>query len=282
MKATPIVALLALLAGCSSSATEPTGTVSEALDTPQHVFPDRASARPTSSAGGLLIDHGGRVLPASNVYAVWWGNPAAFPSDAQAGIDSLFQGLTGTSFLGIGTQYMRAAAPPTVSFAGNLTDASTPPNRSPSTNTITNAACRAINANGLVADPTAIYFVFTSNFPSGHVNYCAWHSDGTCNGVTIQVAYMPNVAGINGCNPLQVANLGCNSYSEGTVALANVTSHEFMEAITDADINAWYDNGGSEIGDKCAWKFSSCVNLTSGQWQLQEEWSNAASGCVQQ
>jgi hypothetical protein len=55
-----------------------------------------------------------------------------------------------------------------------------------------------------------------------------------------------------------------------------------MEAITDPDLNAWLDGSGSEIGDKCAWKFSSCVTLTTGSWQLQQEWSNATTGCVQQ
>jgi hypothetical protein len=91
---------------------------------------------------------------------------------------------------------------------------------------------------------------------------------------------MPNTTGVGGCDPGNLYN--CNTYSQGTRCLANVTSHEYMEAITDADISAWYDSSGSEIGDKCAWQFSSCVPLSTGSWQLQQEWSNSASGCVQQ
>lgn len=283
MKRFVIVALSALAVACSAAPGEPVGTTSEDLqadDVPQHVLPNQAARK--SSTSNLLVDHGGRVLPASNVYAIWWGNQASFPTDAKAGIDSLFEGLTSTSFLAIAQQYVRGAAPVTVTFKGNLTDTSSnPPSNSPRTSTIANEACRAIRNNGLTPDPTAIYFVFTSNMP--HENsYCAWHSYGYCGGVAIQVAYMPNVAGVAGCDLYDVANLGCNSYSEGTAALANVTSHEFMEAVTDADISAWYDGSGSEIGDKCAWQFASCVNLTSGPWQLQEEWSNATAGCVQQ
>ena len=283
MKLSLATTLVALVAGCSAAPGEPVGTTSEAVQAdefPQHVFHGQAEARSTSST--QLVDHGGNVLPTSNVYAIWWGNPSGFPSDAKSGIDSMFEGLTGTSFLGIASQYMRGAASTTVTFQGNLTDTSSnPPNSAPRTSTIASEACKVIKNNHLVPDPSAIYFVFTSNMP--HENsYCAWHSYGTCNGVTIQIAYMPNVAGVQGCNPLQVANLGCNSYSEGTVALANVTSHEFMEAVTDPDLNAWYDGSGSEIGDKCAWQFQSCVNLSSGPWQLQKEWSNAATGCVQQ
>ena len=91
---------------------------------------------------------------------------------------------------------------------------------------------------------------------------------------------MPNTTGVAGCDPGNLYN--CNGYSQGTRSIANVTSHEYMEAITDANASAWYDSGGSEIGDKCAWQFSSCVNLSTGNWQLQKEWSNAITGCAQQ
>jgi hypothetical protein len=233
----------------------------------------------TSTSGGNLIDHGGKTLPTSNTYAIWWGSPTAWASDVQSGLDSMFEGLNGTTFLGISNQYMRGSTS-TSAFHTNWTDTSAPPNHSPSTSTIVGEACKVLTANGQTPDATGIYFVYTSNFP--HANFCAWHSHGTCNGVDIQVAYMPNTTGVSGCNPLGVANLSCNGLSEGAQSLANVTSHEFMETITDADISAWYDSSGSEIGDKCAWKFSGCVSLSTGSWQLQEEWSNAVSGCVQQ
>jgi hypothetical protein len=277
-----------LVAGCLADADNDVATAQEddvAADIPSaHVHWQRGQA-PQQQAGSTsnLIDHGGRVLPVSNTYAIWWGTQSSFPSDAQSGIDTLFQGLNGTSFLAVANQYMRGSTA-TTSFHTNLVDTSAPPSRGPSTTTIASEACKVIQANGLTPDPNAIYFVFTSNFPGGHVNYCAWHSYGTCNGTTIQVAYMPNVTGMAGCDPGNTYN--CNSYSQGTRALANVTSHEYMEAITDADpgssTGAWTDSSGSEIGDKCAWQFSSCVSLNNSKWQLQEEWSNSASGCVQQ
>jgi hypothetical protein len=119
----------------------------------------------------------------------------------------------------------------------------------------------------------------TSNFP-GHVNYCAWHGSGTCNETTIQVSFQPNTTGIAGCDPGNLYN--CNSYSQGTRSRAKVVSHEYIEAITDPNLNAWYDSSESEIGDKCGWTFNACVYLTNGRWQLQQEWSNAVSGCQQQ
>jgi hypothetical protein len=67
------------------------------------------------------------------------------------------------------------------------------------------------------------------------------------------------------------------------VASADSVAHEFMEAVTDPQITAWYDKRGAEIGDKCNFVYNSCVNLANGTaWQIQSEWSNAISGCQQQ
>jgi hypothetical protein len=283
------IAFLFSLAGCSAAG--PTGgSVPEPVEDLGLAFTAGGSDpeakiqwqrdQQHASSSGPLIDHGGRVLPVSSIYAIWWGNQGAFPSDAKSGIGALFGGLAGTAFLGITKQYMRGGSS-TTSFVTDWADTSAPPSHAPQTSTIGSEVCRQIVANGAQPDPNAVYFVFTSNFPNA--KYCAWHGYSTCNGATIQIAYMPNSTGVAGCDP---GNLySCNSYSQGTRSLANGTSHEFMEAVTDPDLSAWYDSSGSEIGDKCAWRFSSCVNLTGHSWQLQEEWSNAAGAagaCVQQ
>ncbi len=280
MKTPRFSVVLALLAGCGGG----TGTGdllrdSQELDSdaPRHIQWQREFAH-RQGGGGNLIDHGGPVLVADTTYAIWWGPASGWASDTQSGIDALFNGFNGTSFLGIDNQYMRGGTA-TSSFVRNFFDSSSPPSRSPSVATLASEACSVLNANGVAPSSSAIYFIYTSNFPS-HVNFCAFHTFGTCNGVTIQFAYMPNTTGIAGCDPGDL--FSCNTFSQGTRSLANVTSHEYMEAITDPDLNAWFDSAGQEIGDKCAWQFQSCVNLTNGSWQLQKEWSNAVSGCVQQ
>lgn len=247
-------------------------------DSPDHL---PGHARGHGGSGGNLIDHGGRILPASKIYYIWWGNLSAWPADALAGLPSLASGLNGSGFLNdIFPQYMRGQSAST-SFVTSLYDSSTPPSRGPSTSTIVNEACSVIGKDGRPPDPTAVYVVLTPNFPK--INYCAYHTFGTCNGQTIQVAYVPNTTGVSGCNPSLFA---CNQYSAGTQSIANVLSHEFSESITDANASAWYDSSGNEIGDKCNFQFQACVKLTTGNWQLQTEWSNAANGgrgaCVQQ
>ena len=59
-------------------------------------------------------------------------------------------------------------------------------------------------------------------------------------------------------------------------AIANVTSHELSEAITDPRGSGWYDSGGAEDGDKCAWTFTSLEKVGGQTWKLQQEWSNNA------
>jgi hypothetical protein len=240
---------------------------------------DPAKGGPKTSQPKNLIDHGGPVRAASHVYFIWWGPPASFPSDAMNGLTSIAQNMNGTSYLGITQQYMRNV-PVSTAFANQASDFSAPPTRSPSTSAIVNEACKVITENKWTPDPTALYTVVTSNFPK-NVNYCAWHSHGNCNGTDISVAYLPNASGVAGCDPGN--QLHCNdTVSQGTRSMADSYAHEFAETITDPDLNAWYDSGGNEIGDKCDFMYSACVSLGTNKWQLQQLWSNAASACVQQ
>jgi hypothetical protein len=184
---------------------------------------------------------------------------------------AFFGGLNGSAYANTASQYMRQH-PLSITLSGTKSDPSNPPKR---VNTGTLGA--EVARQFATVDPLGIYFVFTSNFPSGG-NFCAWQGATSVGGTPIAVAYMPNTTNVAGCNPQNLYGL---SGSEGLRSLANVTAHEFMEAITDPLISAWYDSSGSEIGDKCAWKFAAPVSLGGSSWQLQEEWSNAVSGCVQ-
>jgi hypothetical protein len=266
-----------LVAGCGAP-----GELSESEQAVNENGPADAHVRmgkgQQKASGGNLVDHGGKVLSVSHTYAIWWGDPTAFPADSSE-LTTLLGALNGSNYLAISNQYLRGGSASSA-FVASYSDTSAPPRRGPQTSTIVSEACSVINANGLTADPNALYAVFTSNYP--RVNYCAWHSHGTCNGVDIQVAYLPSGTGVAGCDPFASnINLGCNSFSQYTRSVADSLVHEFMETVTDADISAWYDNGGSEIGDKCAFKYASCVSLGGSNWQIQEEWSNQVNGCAQ-
>ena len=228
------------------------------------------------ASGGNLIDHGGPVLLSSVTHAIYWGPAADFPPDLASGMDTLLSGFNGSAYLGIAQQYMRTSLGVSSSYAGAVSDTGAPPRHSPSTSTLAAEVCKLFPT----PDPDALYIVFTSNAPKA--NFCAWHNKATCNGVTFQVAYVPNQALIAGCSPYTVKNLGCNSLSVGTVASADSVAHEFMESFTDPHIDAWYDQQGAEIADKCNFNYQACVKLANGSyWQIQSEWSNAGGGCQQ-
>ena len=240
--------------------------------------PHSRPVKGSSSTPSPLVDHGGKILTVSNTYAIWWGPTSQFPSDARTGMEQLLGGFGGSSYLAVAKQYMRGSTANSA-FVRSLLDGSAPPAHSPSTATIANEVAKVLSANGITPDPSAIYFVYTSNFP--HANFCAWHSAATIGAATVQIAYMPNTAGVAGCDPGDLYN--ANSYSEGTRSIADSTAHEFMESTTDpVPISGWADKNGQEIGDKCNFVYSAPVKLANNSvWQLQEEWSNATAGCVQ-
>lgn len=232
--------------------------------------------RKTSGTNEDLTDHGGPILDGPVAYTIYWGDQSQFPADLQRALTEFFQGLGGSGYVNILTQYL-----PTVvdtSLGASAVDTSAPPSqdRGPSVSTIVGEACKVIDAGALPLDSSAIYFVATSTFPSKE-SYCAWHSYGKCGGVTIPVVYLPNLADTSGCR----ASTSENPFSVPAQSMANAAAHETAESITDPQSSAWYDSSGYEVADKCAWRFTSPVALNGVSWELQELWSNSAGGCVQ-
>jgi hypothetical protein len=216
-----------LVASCGTAA-DPAGSVADDLSIgSSHV---RQQAKGTA-AGGPLLDHGGDVLAQSNTYAIFWGPRASFPADEVAGVKAVLGGLGGSAYLGIADQYMRPPTPTsttsyvaTSAYQGEQYLSSAPPSHAPKASDLGRQVCALYGT----PDPDGIYFFFTTNYPA--VKYCAWHDKATCNGVTFQVAYMPNMSGVSGCSPFSVANLGCNGYSEATQSLLDGLAHEAAPA----------------------------------------------------
>ena len=70
--------------------------------------------------------------------------------------------------------------------------------------------------------------------------------------------------------------------------MANVIAHETEEAISDPDLNAWFDSAGNENADKCNFRFGTTsiaangahFNQTLGtlNFLLQMNWENSRGG----
>jgi hypothetical protein len=258
------------------------GDVFLSADAPQIVYYKKEfnDSKPHSVSGnaGSSVDmtlHGGNILQAATAYSIFWGS---YGTDIQSGMTAFFNGFSGSSIANASKEYNgvnNVFVSGNTSYGGAYTDSSSPPRKALSTSSAVTEAC---NMSGNNPDPNGVYFIFTST-GAGHVSYCAWHSWGTCsNGKPVQVAYMPNIAGQAGCDPgAPYGTINGTAESQGLAALANVTSHEFSEAITDPRGTGWFDSSNGENGDKCAWSFHNNVNFSNNStWKLQMEWSNYA------
>ncbi|MEO6859441.1 MAG: hypothetical protein ABI323_12795 [Solirubrobacteraceae bacterium] len=148
---------------------------------------------------------------------------------------------------------------------------------------------KVVAAKGWPKGMNMMYFVYfppnvttctdvTSTECSGTV-YCAYHSSLGSGTSTLLYANMP-YDGVSGCESGEAPNGDTAADSE-----LNVSSHENIEAITDPLGTAWYDLSGQEIGDKCNFTFGAPLGgapgaqyneqISSGNYYLQEEWSNA-------
>jgi len=237
-------------------------------------------AKPGGGGGGgstLLVLHNGNVLTTSKVAAIFWGanwNNASFAGDVISGLDQFYAGWSGSNYNAINTEFYGNNGQITnvSSYLGHSIDATTPPSKALS---VSQAVAEVCSMTGNNPDPNAMYAIYTQNYPSGRLNYCAWHSYGTCSGgKAVQVAYFPNVSGQAGCDPADTYGTG---HSQALAALANVSGHELAETITDPRNGGWYDASGAENADKCAWSFNGPVTLKNGSiWKIQMNWSNAA------
>jgi hypothetical protein len=262
-----MVSMLVILGGCGGDSV---------TDFAQGVQLKREFISTQRLSNVLMTSHRGNVLHSNKTAAIFWGSQwttASFAGDKIVGMESFFSGFNQSRYASTGNEYYDASGHVTASSThlGYVIDTTSTPTQALSASSATNEVCK-ITANN--PDPSTVYFIYTST-SAGNVNYCAWHTWGNCsNGKQLQVAYVPNISNIAGCDPPDTSS----GHSQGLSAMANVTAHELMETITDPRGNSWYDYAGNEIGDKCAWSFPPVLSkLSNGSvWKLQMEWSNAA------
>lgn len=221
-----------------------------------------------------LTYHGGPVMHGTVVKAIFWGpswSDATFVGDKISGLNSFYSGVGGSKYAGTNGEYTDGAGKvgTGVTNQGYAIDTSTAAKNGSRTSTILAEVCKVIGNNVV---ENGYYPVYIDN-PRGHAGYCAWHSDGTCNGKTIKFGFFFDLDGDSGCDP----NDTSSGHSAGLAALANVSGHELSEMMTDPQLNAWYDSSGAENSDKCAWTFGkTLVSLGGSSWKIQGNWSNAA------
>ena len=233
--------------------------------------------------------HGGPVMRTTkNVYFIWYGT---WSTTAKTILTTLAQSLGGSPYFNINTTYTDGAGTAltnSVTFAGSTTD-NYSLGRSLSDSAIRSVVSSAISSGRLPRDANGVYFVLTASdvtATSGFcTRYCGWHTHATISGSDIKYAFVGNAARcITSC---AAQSTGPNG-DAGADGSASILAHELEEAVTDPDLNAWFDTSGAENADKCAWTFGTTstasngakFNMTLGgrNYLIQQNWVNASGG----
>jgi hypothetical protein len=288
------LAPLALLVGCAGGTITPGGG-GAAGDVPgqPHLMLTRAQSRGAETQrGGMTVTpdavpaaakltyRGGPIMANVNVNPIYWGNGVQFSGGGSQSLNAFYAAViqspyydwlneynTPTQTLGEGT--FNKSFNYTNGATGSITDSQ-----------ISSALGQLID-NGSVAKPTAntyypIHFapgisITMSDGSASCQVFCAYHNSFTHNGVKVYYGVMPDQGGscAGGCG-------GDPSLFNNTTS---VSSHELVEATTDADVGnndlAWYDDANGEIGDIC-----NAQQGTAAGFVVQKEWSNQANACI--
>jgi hypothetical protein len=234
--------------------------------------------------------HGGPVMTGTTlVYYIWYGNWGG--NSANTILEHFAKNIGGSPYFNINTTYYdggNAHVANGVNYGGSTTD-NYSRGTSLSDEAVQGIVMDAINSNRLPKDPNGVYFVLSSadvNEISGFCKaYCAWHTHGTILGTDIKYSFVGNPDRCpSGCAAQAIGPNG----NAGADGMASLIAHELEESVTDPDLNAWYDQRGSENADKCAWTFGTVYKTSNGAYAnmllggkdylIQRNWVNASGG----
>jgi hypothetical protein len=247
-------------------------------------------ARPGGGGANGISYHGGPViLGTSNAYYIWYGNWSG--NSATTILTNFISNEGGSPYYNINTTYYDGSnrhVSNSIHFAGSTTVGYTH-GTSLSDGTIQTIVQEAISSNALPKDTNGVYFVLTSSdvtASSGFcTQYCGWHTNGSILGADIKYSFVGNPDRCPSSCAAQTTSPNGNAGADG---MASIIAHEWEEANSDPDLNAWYDRRGAENADKCAWTFGtestagngSKYNVVLGgkQYLIQQNWVNASGG----
>lgn len=271
------------------------GEVIKVLPTPAAVHSDRDTeptfAAPSSDltvynpsyGSGQLANHGGPQIPDANFLPIFWNSTVANATDTtlnystiKSQIEAFVTNFSGSADYSVITQYGTSST----AIDAVLTKLDSVVSNQPTKATIKDAQIRSFlsslfSSGALAPSTSTIYGIY---FPAGMrvqlqgfscQSFCGYHGHYSYNGQQIKYAVFPYL----NCS-------ACKLTSSSKVAdmLTVVTSHEIREAVTDPELNSWFDSVGYEADDKCAWQ--QLYQITGGFW-VQPEFSNAdGNKCV--
>ena len=264
---------------------------------PVRMLPTISRFRPSPIGAARSIKpmeyHGGPVMTGPiKVYVIWYGNWSR-KTRRRAIITDFLNNLAGPRFA-INMTYPDASGATvanSLTLAGQHFDRYSAGRTSVTDAKIGRIVASAIRLAKLPSDPNGIYLVLTSNDvgkPGFLTQYCGWHSFRRIGAHSIKYAFVGDPTGPNllVCGAQKVSP----NADAGADAMVSVIAHEIDEAVTDPELNAWYDSTGAENADRCSWSYGPTfpvgrakANLRLGtrNFLIQRNWLNTArGGCV--
>jgi hypothetical protein len=267
----------------------------------------------SAPSGSHLSYFGGPIITNVQVVQVLYGSGSYEPHVAGTSSPTMGQFLgdftsSGSGLITLLAQYNTNISGGTNQFFGNGTFSGLfqiSPSGGNNGSTINDAQIQSellaqISAGNLPApiidfsgNPKTLYMIY---FPPGKTlinpqhqtscafpGFCAYHGTTSTlfNGKHVLYGVMPDMQAGSGCD------VGCG----GSTTFGNETStssHELVEAMTDADIGltntvgfplAWYDSNHGEIGDICNQQ-QTVYTANGTPYTVQLEFSNSANDCV--
>jgi len=250
-----------------------------------------SNAAPIQFDPGNQIQYwGGSVLLGTNhAYIIWYGT---FDSGTMSILSTLVSSIGGSPYFNITTGYFDGSGN---SISNSLTLAGSVQNnyskgKSLQGSDIGQIVTDTLSAGLLPLDANGIYLVLTAGdvqVDGFGTSFCGYHSLRTYSNSRVHYAFIGNPAPAHlGVCAAQQSN--SPNGNPGADAMASTIAHELEETVTDPNEDAWYDAGGEEVADKCAWNFGatytapngSVANMTLGgnNYLIQTDWVNASGG----
>jgi hypothetical protein len=249
-------------------------------------------AKPTKQPrnnNGIFYHGGPLILGTTNVYYIWYGNWSA--NSATIILPDFAGALGGSPYFNINTTYYNGSNVHVTNAVQYMTSTTDSYSRGANLGDadVQGIVSDAITQGRLPLDTNGVYFVLTSadvNETSGYcTQYCGWHTHTTVSGRDIKYAFVGNP---DRCPSACMAQTTGPNGNAGADGMANIIGHELEEAVTDPDLNAWYDFFGEENADKCAWRFGTTYTTANGakanmkigsrDFLIQQNWVNASGG----
>jgi len=247
---------------------------------------NESAVYPASYGSGDLRYHGGPVIGTAGFWALYWNSSVATSTQTSLGYATLSAQMDAfiTSF-GNDPPYSSQGANDDFSivqqYGGSISStvhnwgalvAKERTKSSISDSGIRNFIAGLFNSGALIPATNIIYGVYlpagmkvTMSGGASCSTFCGYHGHFSYGGSDIRYAVFPY--------------LNCNACKLSSLSVADmmtiVASHEIREAVTDPQLNAWYDDMGYEADDKCAWH--NLYRMSDGGFAVQPEYSNGGT-----